>query len=72
MSKLEIKNVGKAIVHWHFVQKLDESAVCKPWITLSADSGLLLPGEVSARALVMTTLIYANISPLFHRPRSWT
>lgn len=46
MSKLEVKNVGATIVYWHFVPKLDEQRVCKPWISLSADSGLLLPGEV--------------------------
>jgi phosphatidylinositol-bisphosphatase len=48
VSKLEIKNVGAAIVHWHFVPKLDEPRICKQWISLSEDSGLLLPGEVTA------------------------
>lgn len=47
VSKLQIKNVGTSIVHWHFVLKLDEVKVCKQWIKLSSDAGLLLPGETT-------------------------
>eukprot|EP01032_Pedospumella_encystans_P014590 gene14590-16746_t len=47
VSKLDVVNTGKSIVHWHFVPKLEERRVCKQWITLSADSGLLLPGETA-------------------------
>ncbi len=47
VSTVVIHNVGKSIVHWHFVPKLEEQRVCKQWISLSVDSGLLLPGEMA-------------------------
>ena len=46
-SVIELKNVGESIAYWHFIPKMEETVVCKRWITLDKVSGLLLPGEVS-------------------------
>ena len=69
VSKLEINNTGKSIVHWHFMPKLEEQRVSKQWIELSADSGLLLPGEVGEARLLLNifsfdSLILFLFSPL--------
>lgn len=45
-SIIEMKNIGESMAFWHFVPKMEESVVCKKWITLDKESGLLLPGEV--------------------------
>ena len=34
-STIEIKNVGDSIVHWRFVPKLDDTKICKKWISVS-------------------------------------
>lgn len=36
-SVIEIKNVGDDIVHWRFVPKLDDTKICKKWITVRHD-----------------------------------
>ena len=33
------------IAHWHFVPKLEDPTVCRRWIQVSQQNGLLLPGE---------------------------
>jgi len=40
-----IRNTGKALAHWHFVNKCEEPRYCKRWAAVSQSSGLLLPGE---------------------------
>jgi phosphatidylinositol-bisphosphatase len=52
-SVIEIKNVGETIAYWHFVPKMEETAVCKKWISLDKVSGLLLPNEVRRSELLL-------------------
>jgi inositol polyphosphate 5-phosphatase INPP5B/F len=33
-STIEIKNIGDEIVHWRFVPKLDDTKICKKWISV--------------------------------------
>jgi phosphatidylinositol-bisphosphatase len=33
--------------HYHFVPKLEEENVCKPWLTLRPRFGMLMPGDVA-------------------------
>ena len=33
------------IAHWHFVSKLEDTSICRRWIHVSQQNGLLLPGE---------------------------
>ena len=35
-SKIIIKNEGDLVAHWRFVPKLDDTKICKRWITVSA------------------------------------
>ena len=36
-STVEIKNTGDEIVHWRFAPKLDDTKICKKWISVSKD-----------------------------------
>ena len=40
-----IKNTGKTLAHWHFINKLEENRVSKRWIHVDIINGLLLPQE---------------------------
>lgn len=43
--------------HYHFVPKLEEENICKPWLTVKPRFGMLLPGdavEISFTILVDT------------------
>jgi len=42
---ITIINTGKVIAQFRFVPKLDEIALCKPWLTVSPTYGMLIPGE---------------------------
>lgn len=45
VSHIDIVNQGQSIAHWRFVPKLNEDRICKRWISVDTESGLLLPGE---------------------------
>jgi len=55
VSHIDLVNPGQSIAHWRFVPKLDEGSICKRWISVDTESGLLLPGE-SIR-LAVTVLV---------------
>jgi phosphatidylinositol-bisphosphatase len=40
-----ITNTGTTLLPWHFVNKLEESKICKRWVSVDKISGLLLPNE---------------------------
>lgn len=67
-SFVTIANTGETVAVWHFVRKLEERSVCKRWISLSATSGLLLPGEVKYIALRLAASNRVS-APL---PSAWT
>ena len=43
-----IRNSGKALAHWRFVNKVEDTRYCKRWLSVSQSSGLLLPGETAS------------------------
>lgn len=45
VSNIDMVNQGQSIAHWRFVPKLNEDRICKRWISVDTESGLLLPGE---------------------------
>lgn len=54
--------------HYHFVPKLEEENICKPWLTVKPRFGMLLPGdavEISFTILVDTKT--AQVDPHSHR-----
>ena len=42
---IQITNTGKVVAQFRFVPKLDENALCKPWMTVTPTYGMLIPGE---------------------------
>ena len=44
-STVRVANTGSAIAHWHFVPKLEDPRICRRWVSVSHEDGLLLPGE---------------------------
>mmetsp|Transcript_10286 Transcript_10286/g.15497 ORF Transcript_10286/g.15497 Transcript_10286/m.15497 type:complete len:830 (+) Transcript_10286:109-2598(+) len=40
-----ITNTGKVVAPFRLVPKLEEEALCKPWVTVSPAYGMLIPGE---------------------------
>jgi len=42
---IQITNTGSVVAQYRLVPKPDETAVCKPWLTVSPMFGLLVPGE---------------------------
>ena len=52
---IHLTNTGKVVAHFRLVPKLDESAVCKPWMTAAPASGMLIPGE-SAKITFTATI----------------
>ncbi|GMI22395.1 hypothetical protein TeGR_g5794, partial [Tetraparma gracilis] len=47
-DKITLTNSGAVVAHFRLVPKLEESELCKPWITVSPTSGMLIPGESMA------------------------
>mmetsp|Transcript_18358 Transcript_18358/g.26328 ORF Transcript_18358/g.26328 Transcript_18358/m.26328 type:complete len:792 (+) Transcript_18358:113-2488(+) len=46
---IKVTNTGKVVAQFRLVPKLDEVALCKPWMTISPDTyGMLIPGEKEA------------------------
>lgn len=64
---LNIKNTGASIVHWHFLPKIGELDVCKRWITIECQRGLLLPGE--SIDVVFTVLVDTKTAQSLNRGR---
>lgn len=50
-----IRNTGKALAHWRFVNKVEETRYAKRWVSVSKSRGMLLPGE--GISLTVTVLI---------------
>lgn len=46
--KIQIANTGNVVAQYRLVAKLDEDAICKPWMSVSPTYGMLLPGEEAA------------------------
>jgi len=42
---INITNTGKVVAQFRFVPKLDESTLCKPWMSVAPTYGMLIPGE---------------------------
>jgi phosphatidylinositol-bisphosphatase len=55
------------IALWRFVPKVEESRVCKRWITFDQNSGLLLPGETTN--IVLTVLVDKKTAQLLNSGR---
>ena len=41
---ITLKNKGSVMAQWKFVAKMDEKVLCKPWLFVSPNAGLLMPG----------------------------
>ncbi len=42
-----LRNIGSVMAEWQFVPKNDELLVCKSWVRLSPQDGILAPGEAA-------------------------
>ncbi|KAG2176616.1 hypothetical protein INT44_007280, partial [Umbelopsis vinacea] len=42
---ITLENTGQLVASWHFIPKLDETVICKPWLQISRVTGVLGPGE---------------------------
>jgi len=42
---IRITNTGKVVAQFRLVPKLDESAVCKPWLRVLPTYGMIIPGD---------------------------
>lgn len=51
---LRITNTGSVCAHFRFVPKLDENALCKPWMSVSPTYGMLIPGEAQTLNVTIT------------------
>ena len=45
---IQVTNTGNVVAQFRLVPKLDESALCKPWMRVSPAYGMLIPGESPA------------------------
>lgn len=55
---LTIHNDGQVPCQFEFIQKLDEPAYCKPWLTANPHKGFLAQGKV------LKCLPLASVTPL--------
>ena len=44
---VSLRNSGQSVVHWRFIQKFGDDAICRPWVAVKPAFGLMLPGEVA-------------------------
>lgn len=42
---ITLENTGRMVASWHFIPKLDETVICKPWLHISSIAGVLGPGK---------------------------
>jgi len=45
---IKVTNTGKVVAQFRLVPKLDETALCKPWMSVTPSYGMLIPGEKEA------------------------
>ncbi|KAL7492095.1 hypothetical protein ACHAWT_001312 [Skeletonema menzelii] len=53
-QQIIITNTGKVVAPFRFVPKLEEEALCKPWVTVSPAYGMLIPGEQTQIEVTVT------------------
>ena len=51
---ITITNTGKVVAPFRLVPKLEEKALCKPWVTISPAYGMLIPGEQTEIEVTIT------------------
>lgn len=61
-----VHNDGQVPCHFEFIQKLDEPAYCKPWLTANPSKGFLAQGET---AYIHCTYIHPLCCCLFDADR---
>jgi len=61
---IHITNTGNVCAQYRFVPKLDENALCKPWMTVTPTYGMLIPGEQAATIEVSITINSATAQQL--------
>ena len=44
-QKIRVDNVGQVLAQFHFTPKLQEDVICKPWLTVSPEFGVIPPKE---------------------------
>ncbi|MDP2438746.1 MAG: endonuclease/exonuclease/phosphatase family protein [archaeon] len=52
---ISITNIGHVIARYRFVAKTEANQICKPWLSISPQSGVLVPGE--EQQLTITILV---------------
>jgi len=50
---VRIENTGQVVVQFHFIPKLSESEVCKPWLNVYPEYGIIPPKETLDVALTV-------------------
>jgi len=53
-EKINVRNTGKVPVTWRFVPKMEDLTICKPWLRVEPDFGLLTPGSATEIRIVAT------------------
>lgn len=48
---LTVANTGQVPVQYEFIKKLNDTSICKPWLTVEPSMGFIMPGEKSDIAL---------------------
>ncbi|CAO3665848.1 unnamed protein product [Umbelopsis ramanniana] len=61
---ITLENTGQMVASWHFIPKLDETTICKPWLHISRIAGVLGPGEQTV--IVFRILIDAATASTFN------
>merc|ERR1712001_311590 len=45
-QSLAVANTGQVPVQFEFIKKLNDKAICKPWLTVEPTSGFVMPGKL--------------------------
>ena len=46
-QSLAVANTGQVPVQFEFIKKLNDKAICKPWLTVEPTSGFVMPGKLT-------------------------
>ena len=66
-QSLAVANTGQGPVQFEFIKKLNDKAICKPWLTVEPTSGFVMPGKLYFFYLFVISGIFAfNIKYHFH------
>ena len=66
---LAVANIGQVPVQFEFIKKLNDKAICKPWLTVEPTSGFVMPGKKYFYFILLLTSFHeSEPSAFLHRP----